>query len=271
MAPPEEEVPFLMRLWDAMPSAIRRSIAWTLRSDRVRLSVLRVLGVRDERKFFTLSRGGPGAIDVSLEHLKTAGLDGDYYEFGVYKGYTLLHAQQAARRAGLTGMRFFGFDSFEGLPEVVGGDRKAGVFISGDYRCTKPEVEAELTSRDFDWSQGFLVEGYFDKSLTAELKSGLHMERAALVMIDCDLYQSTVPVLSFLVDLLQDGTVVLFDDWYCFGDSEAHGEALAFREFLAAHNEWSAEPFLRFPAYGQGFIVRRSGKERPAPPPRGGR
>ena len=82
------------------------------------------------------------------------------------------------------------------------------------------------------------------------------MEKAALVMIDCDLYQSTVPVLGFLADLLQDGTVVLFDDWFCFGESEDNGEPRAFREFLAEHPEWSAEPFVRFPAYGQGFVMR---------------
>ena len=72
-------------------------------------------------------RGGIGAIDASFEYLKAAGVDGDHLEFGVYKGYTLLHAQQSAHRADLLEMRFFGFDSFEGLPDVQGSDRKAGL------------------------------------------------------------------------------------------------------------------------------------------------
>jgi hypothetical protein len=155
-------------------------------------------------------------------------------------------------------MRFFGFDSFDGLPEIEGNDREAGLFISGDYRCTRDEVVSQLTEHRFDWTRCALVDGYFQQSLTPEVKVKHGMGLAALVMVDCDLYQSTVPVLAFLADRLQDGTIMLFDDWDCFGNSDKHGERRALSEFLASHAEWAAEPLMSFYPYGRAFVIRRS-------------
>lgn len=249
------------RVWGHLPRFMRRPIAWVMRSERIRLKVLGILGIRPESGFFTLSPGGVGAIESALDELAATGLTGDYYEFGVYRGYTLWHAQRVASRLGLHAMRFFGFDSFDGLPEVRGADREAGVFIAGDYRCGRQEVEDELTRQGFDWTKGFLVEGYFDSVLTPETRDRLGMGPAGLVMVDCDLYQSTVPALEFMAELLQDGTIVLFDDWDSFGGSEKYGARRAFAEFLAAHPQWSAEQRMPFFPYGQAFAMRRSGAE----------
>jgi hypothetical protein len=227
-----------------------------MRSERVRLKVLDRLGIRDKSAFFPLSNGGCAAIDQSFKRLKDAGIGGDYYEFGLFRGYTLWHAQQSADRIGLRSMRFFGFDSFDGLPEVEGSDRRAGIFVSGDYRCTREDVEQNLTGHGFDWARCVLVEGYFDQSLNDSVKREHRMGPAALVMIDCDLYQSTVPVLDFLADLLQDGSILLFDDWTCFSN-EDQGEPRAFREFLARHPEWTADVLMDFPRYGRAFTMRR--------------
>ena len=242
--------------WDRVPSVVRRPVVWSLRSEWIRLRLLDRLGIRDQSDFYPLSNGGCQAIDIAMDRLQKANLEGDYLEFGLYRGYTFWYAQQAANLVGRSSMRFYGFDSFEGLPEVEGPDRKAAIFISGDYRCTKLDVERQLSHHGFDWSRAGLVEGYFDDSLTSDVKKNLKIEKAALVMVDCDLYQSTVPVLSFLADVMQDGTVILFDDWYCFGESADQGEPRAFQEFLEAHPEWKADAFLRFPTYGKGFIMR---------------
>ena len=229
-----------------------------MRSERIRLRLLGALGIRDESDFIALSSGGATAIEEALGRLKTAGLSGDYYEFGLYRGHSFWSAQQAADRLGINGMRFYGFDSFEGLPEIEGNDRKSGLFVSGDYRASRKQVEQLLVEHGFDMDRAVLVEGYFDRSLTAEVKEEHQMGPAVLVMVDCDLYQSTVPSLAFIADRLQDGTIILFDDWYCFGDSEQHGERRAFTEFLEAHPEWTAERFQRFSRYGQSFLVHRA-------------
>jgi O-methyltransferase len=229
-----------------------------MRSERVRLAVLDKLGIRKKTGFFALSNGGPAALDTVMARIAAHGPVGDYYEFGLYRGYTFWYAQRAADRAGVRDMRFLGFDSFAGLPDVRGEDKKAGIFIPGDYLCEREDVERQITAHGFDWSRAALIEGFFDESLTPATKQEHGAGRAALVMVDCDLYQSTVPVLAFLADLLQDGTVVLFDDWYCFGGEGDRGEPRAFREFLEAHPDWQAEWLMDFPTYGKVFVMRRS-------------
>jgi hypothetical protein len=256
LAPP---ISPLRRAWGHLPSAVRRTVVRVMSSEQIRLALLDMLGIRKKSGFFPLSNGGPGAIDEVMDRLRAGGPAGDYYEFGLYRGYTFWYAQQAANRVGLSGMRFFGFDSFAGLPEVEGEDGQAAIFIPGDYACTKAEVERQVTEHGFDWTRAALTEGYFDASLTPETKRALGAGPAALVMVDCDLYQSTVPVLAFIADRLQDGTVVLFDDWYCFGGAADRGEPRAFREFLQRHPEWKAKPLMDFPAYGRAFVMRRNG------------
>lgn len=64
---------------------------------------------RDERRdFIRLAFSGLLAKSQS---------GGDYLEFGVYRGRALMAAYFAAQRASLTDMRFYAFDSFEGLPD----------------------------------------------------------------------------------------------------------------------------------------------------------
>jgi hypothetical protein len=232
-----------------------------MRSDRIRLALLDKLRIRSKTGFITVSVGGPAAIDAAVKHLVAAGLVGDYYEFGLYRGYTFCHAQQAFNAAGFIDTRFYGFDSFSGLPDIGGPDQAAAIFISGDYYCSRDEVVRHLTEHGFDWSRGALVEGYFDQSLTEQVKLEHQMRPAALIMVDCDLYQSTVPVLAFLADLLQDGTVILFDDWYCFGEESDKGEPRAFREFLAARPQWTVKWIMDFPTYGRAFSIHRVGTD----------
>lgn len=251
-------MPALRRAWDYVPSPMRRVVVRLLKSERVRVNLLNALGVRDRNEFASLSRG-LGVIDRMMERLKQGDVVGDYYEFGLFRGYSFWHAQQSADRQGIEGMQFYGFDSFSGMPEVQGRDRDSGLFFSGDYRCSREEVAAQLSEHGFDWSRGQLIEGYFDESLTPELRVERRMGPAALVMVDCDLYQSTVPVLRFLAPLLQEGTIMLFDDWHCFGDSDAaeRGEPRAFREFLSEHEEWRAEMLMDFPVYGRAFVLHK--------------
>lgn len=65
--------------------------------------------------------------------------DGDYLEFGVYRGRAFKAAYDEAIRHKYEEMRFFAFDSFEGLPEVKGEDEKHKHFYKGQYACSESE------------------------------------------------------------------------------------------------------------------------------------
>ena len=100
-----------------------------------------------------------------------------------------------------------------------------------------------------------LVEGWYEESLTPTLKSALDPSKVGVALVDCDLYQSTVPVLRFLASLLQEGSILLFDDWNCFDRSDQKGERRAFREFLIENPQLAAERWLTFGRRGQAFVM----------------
>ena len=215
-----------------------------------------------EEGFVTYTSETPVAVTRALQRVKRRRAPGDYYEFGLFKGFTFWHAQQRAGKLGLDEMRFFGFDSFAGLPRPRGVDAESGEFREGQYAASQQEVRGHLDRHGVDWDRTFLVAGFYEPLLTPELRERLDMKPAALVLIDCDLYESTVPVLGFMAQLLQEGTIVLMDDWNCFGASDQMGERKAFGEFLREHQEWRAQPWFSFGWHGQAFLMRRTALRR---------
>lgn len=204
----------------------------------------------------------PAAVERSLEIARDSGVldQGDYCEFGVYKGYTFLHAQKTAAKIGATGMRFIGFDSFEGLPELEGKDIIDGSsqpFYKGQYAATLDYVRSELDRRGVDWSRSFLVPGYFKDSFASESVRELQITSVAIALIDCDLYSSTVDVLEFLDSRLVDGGVVIMDDWKSYGDTSDSGQPLALKEFLARAPHWRCEMQFDYGDYGRVFTFHR--------------
>jgi hypothetical protein len=98
------------------------------------------------------------------------------------------------------------------------------------------------------------VKGWFDKSLTPELKQQHNMKAASIVHIDCDFYESTVPALEFCTDLLQNGSVVIFDDWWMYHGRSDRGEQRAFNEWKERHSITTKE-FIAGTA--MSFIIHR--------------
>jgi hypothetical protein len=239
--------------------SVKRRIAPSLRN----VPWLYVLASKTYHKlnssFTTLSPEGLDALQLSFERSRDelVGNEGDYYEFGVYRGYMFWWAQQVSRDLGLDQVHFYGFDSFQGLPEIEGVDRTNNQFYEGQFACSKDQVVAYLSERDFDWSRATLIEGYYAQTLTENTKRQYPFRPVSVAYIDCDLYASTREVLAWLRTLLTDGSILLFDDWYAFGDDVQVGQPRAMGEFLAAHRELAAEPFLEFGRHGKGFIMRR--------------
>lgn len=155
---------------------------------------------------------------------------GDYLEFGVFRGTSFINACRLARKHGLDEMRFFAFDSFKGLP-----DSEGVVMRQGAYASSRATFETAIYKAGVDLSRVITVEGLYSRSLTKEVKKTHDLKRAAIVHLDCDLYSSATEVLRFVEDLMQSGSVLIFDDWYSFrndpGPIESMGERKAFREW----------------------------------------
>ena len=210
-----------------------------------------------DRSFTTLSPGAPDAIRRAFIRSRDelVGNDGDYYEFGLFRGYTFWYAQQVCRELGMTETHFYGFDSFRGLPDVNGIDQVNHQFFKGQFACSRDDVVGNLSKHGVDWSRTTLIEGFFSDTLNPESKRRLPFRKISVAFIDCDLYTSTCEVLDWSRDLLSDGSILLFDDWFAFGSDGKLGQPRAFGEFLEKNPELSAEPFVEFADNGKGFIL----------------
>lgn len=139
----------------------------------------------------------------------TAGTDGMWLEFGVWKAESLNHL------AGLTQRKVYGFDSFEGLPERWTPSMKAGTFSTGG---TLPPTAENVV----------LVKGWFQDTLPRFLAENPNT-MVDLVHIDCDLFKSAGFAMSELRSRIRGGTVIVFDE---FAGIMPDDEARAFREFV---------------------------------------
>jgi hypothetical protein len=189
---------------------------------------------------------------------------GDYLEFGVFRGDSLLCMDRLRRELGLS-FRLFGFDSFEGLPALAAGDESLG-WAPGSFRSGYKRTRGRLDQAGVDWNATVLVKGWYEKILTPALVRKYDLAKVSLIMIDCDLYSSTQTALEFSAPLIEDEAIVFFDDWDGgTGLAErGEGEARAYFEFLDRHPEFSSEEFDTYyhtemdpPPESKVFRIRR--------------
>lgn len=131
---------------------------------------------------------------VEAEHL--GGEPIDYFEFGVCGGHSFrkwLGYNQHANS------RFFGFDTFEGLPE------KFGPFGKG-------EMAVALESINITDPRARFYKGLFQDTLVPFLETYQRGPRKVIHM-DADLFSATLFSLSQLYRFLQPGDIILFDEF----------------------------------------------------------
>jgi len=195
-------------------------------------------------------------IQRAMTLLKYGGIEGDYLEFGVWEGNSFSIACKTAKEYGLKGMRFYAFDSFEGLPETNGNDN-CSVFKKGDFRCDEDRFKTNLKRQNIDLDKVITVKGWYSDILNYQLKSKLEIHRASLIMVDCDLYSSAKYVMDFITDYIQDGTVIMFDDYFCYGGSPFMGERKAFEDWLKENPDIIATEFYKFHTLGDSFVLHK--------------
>lgn len=203
---------------------------------------------------------------------------GDYLEFGVFQGGSFVSAYHTLRycfddvvnRFGFTmsemdraatasigsAMRFFAFDSFEGLPSVADTEG-TGFFKKGQFSAGLDEFCSNLNSAGIPPERRVIIDGWYDRTLSNSLYEKHSLTQAAIVHIDCDLYESTRVVLGFIAPLLVDGTVLIFDDWFHFNGHPGRGEQKAFYEWTPTLKSWSFSEFQQEGTWRKSFIASK--------------
>ncbi len=137
----------------------------------------------------------------------------DFLEFGVYRGATI---EEWTSLNVNPDSRFYGFDSFEGLPDKW--ERaEAGLFST---RGEVPKVNDPRVK---------FVKGWFNETLPEFLSTFLPKSRL-VIHYDADVYSSTLYVLTELDKISIPETIVIFDEFRSPLD-----EFRAFHDYLSAY------------------------------------
>jgi O-methyltransferase len=205
-------------------------------------------------------------------------VEGDYLEFGVFRGDSFIRAfriigdvyqqrplnpvhsteyrKQASQLWGR--MRFFAFDSFQGLPAPGAIDKESRDFVEGKFTCDLEGFKRNLENCGVDLSKVVVVPGWFQQTCTPKTIETHKMKAASIIHIDCDLYESAKIVLKFVEPLLVDGSVLIFDDWYCFRGNPALGEQRAFTEWAKTMRGWIFSEYQKEGSCRNSFIANRA-------------
>ena len=157
----------------------------------------------------------PAYVQRALENINT--VYKHVLEFGVYKGTTISIIKEIFG----DNYQYFGFDSFDGLPEDwVGTSCNKGDFsTNGEI----PNIEGIK-----------FYKGWFEDTIGDYLKEA---DSIALLHVDCDLYSSTKTIFNNLHPYIKKGTLIAFDEWcYNFSESCNDHEQKAFYEYVEEHD-----------------------------------
>jgi len=131
--------------------------------------------------------------------IKQEGLDTeavDYLEFGVSKGGSF---RWWANRLKNSDSKFYGFDTFNGLPEDWG-PFKAGDMSNGN---TPPEMDDERVA---------FFQGVFQQTFIPFLANYKNQNKK-IIHMDADLYSATLYILTLITPYLKSGDVIFFDEF----------------------------------------------------------
>lgn len=181
--------------------------------------------------------------------MKCLHFQGDVFEFGVFHGFTSKILAQNLAKFKFDQAELHLFDSFEGLPDAKGLDTsgyeyKSGVWIKGSMNVAQGldgYIQTKLSN--ILPNRVHTIKGFFENTLENYL---LTPRKAMLVILDCDLYSSTKYVLETLIahNVIQDGTIIIFDDWMTSLGNPLLGQRKACDEVLQKN------PHLSFEKYG---------------------
>jgi hypothetical protein len=167
---------------------------------------------------------------------------GYYMEFGCCTAISMRLAWKHFKHLGWS---YLAFDSFQGFPEIAPMDRQE-LFRTGGAAMTESDFVRTVRRDGMPAHLLRTFPGFYRDSLTPTLAQALS-EKAAVVYVDCDLYESAKDVLNFIPKFLQVGTVIVFDDWDCYWSDPERGERRAWREFLETNAHTHFEEICRIP------------------------
>jgi O-methyltransferase len=171
------------------------------------------------------------AFQIYSAVTKTAKLDGDIAEVGVYKGGSAkLISETTTKPVHL-------FDTFEGLPDVSQNDNPEE-FRKGDYSASLESVKSYLRK----YPNVHFYVGFFPSTA-----GPVENKKFSFIHLDVDIYESTLSCLKFFYPRMASGGVIISHDY-----PKSKGVQRAVDGFF----EDKPEIVIELPACGQCLIVK---------------
>lgn len=204
-------------------------------------------------------------------------VEGDIVEFGVYSGRSaaLLSYYHQSFKETVHGRKYtparkvIGLDRFEGMPANDHPRFGTGTFrtnetwhpLFGPGDVITPAMVADIFFPTCNLPTPEIIKGFYNSPEVKE-RFDKECQKVAVVHIDCDLTESTLQALNLVQDKLQDGTILLFDDWFNYKGSSEKGEQAAFFDWIVKTQTEKTVPFgLReyhpYATFGMSFIVSK--------------
>lgn len=185
-------------------------------------------------------------------------VQGDILEFGCYEGESMkrmIASVSAVKKFNKSwNPDFWIFDSFRGLPSINNPNDIHPAFkpfAEGSYAANIRKVRENILSTNVEPKKLHMIEGFFEDSLK---NMKISPEKISVAHIDVDLYSSCKEVLEFLTDKIQDGTLLIFDDYYCFRGNPQFGVPKAINEWQEK-NKLLLSEYCNYSWAGKVFIT----------------
>jgi len=163
-------------------------------------------------------------VRFCIEQILQNGIPGDLIETGVWRGGAAIYMRAVLKNHGVEDRTVWVADSFQGLPSPdprYRADAKDILHYRSNLAVSQKEVESHFLAFGLLDDRIRFFPGWFEDSLKTFPKTTL-----ALLRIDCDLYRSTITVLTELYGRVAKGGYVIVDDY-----GEIPGCRLAVEDF----------------------------------------
>ena len=204
---------------------------------------------RQEAKHYFFYQAFEFIVDNSIE--------GDYHEFGCHRCRTFRMALLEASKHFLENkIKFFAYDSFKGLPKVEQDHQFGSRWSEGSLSTSAEEFKRLILKSGYKLDNVTLIEGFYNETLPMIKQKEFYSGRkASFINIDCDLYESAVPVFSHIDDLVQEGTILYIDDYFSgYKGNPLKGVSKALKEWQEI-SSWKIEQYRDVGFSGRSYII----------------
>lgn len=222
-------------------------------------------------------------LDKSCKFVVNECIIGDYYEFGVWRGQTFVYAYKSLIKAArkrleassyigynpkaekkrkqiLDNTLFHAFDSFKGLPELIDEDKYSDDFAAGQFKADESSLLNLARDSAMPKEKIRIHKGWFEDTCNYEYFKKNKLNKASIIWLDCDLYSSATNCFEIIKYLVQDGTVLIIDDWFSGKGSPFHGVQKAFYDWSSKGDisqKWHFTEYQRESWKRISFIVNK--------------